>query len=308
MKKYLITFLVIILLNPGPVKANTVDEYLKKGKEMVYNGKYEEAITSFDKILEMDNEHDEAWYYKGLVHYYLGKYDVAIKCFDNYLKYNSLPYMPEYVYARCNKGISYYYSGNYDSALKNVEKALEAQPDSYYAKFVYDALLEVKATEKITGNISLTVIKNSDYRIRYGTAKVELTDGACITGEAQMGEIGTRLTGMCSGTFNDDLENDALVVLKHLSGGRSTDYYIVAASNKEGEPEQINSFLFAGTLGQDVEITSMAVISNYIIMEYFTYKVPSTGPMCNAVRVKETLKLKVEDGEIVKKENKSVEI
>lgn len=44
------------------------------------------------------------------------------------------------------------------------------------------------------------------------------------------------------------------------------------------------------------------------IIEFFTYKVPSTGPMCNAVRVKETLKLKVKGGEIVKKEKEEIEL
>ncbi len=42
-------------------------------------GKYDEAIKTFDKAIELNPEDADAWYNKGLVLYHQGKYDEAIE-------------------------------------------------------------------------------------------------------------------------------------------------------------------------------------------------------------------------------------
>lgn len=71
MKKLLMNLMILfMLITLLPLKAWAAD-YLEKGRNLVYQGKYEEALTCYDKILKVDNENDTAWYYKGLIHHYL---------------------------------------------------------------------------------------------------------------------------------------------------------------------------------------------------------------------------------------------
>ena len=85
--------------------------------------KYEEALESIKKILEIDPHDDFALSNKGLVLVYLSKYKEALKTFNQALEIN-----PVYDFNFVGKGIALRYLGKYEEALKSFNQALEINP------------------------------------------------------------------------------------------------------------------------------------------------------------------------------------
>lgn len=61
----------------------------KKGVDLYYKqGKFQEAIDCFDRVIEMEPGHYEAWNDKGICLKELGRYEEALQCFDRVLELN----------------------------------------------------------------------------------------------------------------------------------------------------------------------------------------------------------------------------
>lgn len=67
----------IISIDPDDIRACNM-----KGVSLAKLGKYDDAITYFDKIISIDPNDENGWYGKCKTLAQLGKYDDAIKCFD----------------------------------------------------------------------------------------------------------------------------------------------------------------------------------------------------------------------------------
>ncbi|HEY9491598.1 MAG TPA: tetratricopeptide repeat protein, partial [Nitrososphaeraceae archaeon] len=91
-----ILFSILVLLDLGvhyligTVEAqlnntSSVSELIAKGDSLFNQGKYEEAITYFDKILALDASDTDMLYYKGISLESLGKHEEAITYFDKVL-------------------------------------------------------------------------------------------------------------------------------------------------------------------------------------------------------------------------------
>ncbi len=95
-KKNLI--IIAILLNSSiillPAFAITVEEWIKKGDDLIAQGKYEEAIKRYNTALNLDPCNITAWCKKGCTLYSLGMYKEAIDCFDIALKLDPNNYLP----------------------------------------------------------------------------------------------------------------------------------------------------------------------------------------------------------------------
>ena len=81
------TFVILLLsaLYIGTYAQDTVltsKQYLEEGSKLLKKKKYELAIASFSKSIELDIEEVEAYTYRGLAYYKLGQYKKAIKDFD----------------------------------------------------------------------------------------------------------------------------------------------------------------------------------------------------------------------------------
>ena len=59
-------------------------------KGMIFNEteKYKDAIKIFDKIMLMDEPPDETWFNKGVALQNLEKYKQALECYEQYMKYD----------------------------------------------------------------------------------------------------------------------------------------------------------------------------------------------------------------------------
>lgn len=64
----------------------TVPELLKKGKSLLYEGNFEEALSHFEQALLIEPNNGEILNQKGAVLRSLGRYDDALECFNRALE------------------------------------------------------------------------------------------------------------------------------------------------------------------------------------------------------------------------------
>ena len=65
---------------------SNIQEILKKGTSFLEDGKYEEALDCFEKILAIDSGDPDIWNKKGVALRSLGRYDEAIEAFNKALE------------------------------------------------------------------------------------------------------------------------------------------------------------------------------------------------------------------------------
>jgi len=76
---YLIIFALIILtFSSCEDDAVTIRKELNAGIEVLYQGRYTQAIRHFNKVLEVDSTQAEAHHYLGLVYFNQQKFDKAL--------------------------------------------------------------------------------------------------------------------------------------------------------------------------------------------------------------------------------------
>ncbi len=61
-------------------------ELMKKGMSFLEDGKYEEALDCFEKILVSNPNNHDIWNKKGIALRSMGRYDEAIECFNKSLE------------------------------------------------------------------------------------------------------------------------------------------------------------------------------------------------------------------------------
>ena len=115
-----ITILLILLISIIPAGAETAEEWVKKGKALYDQKKYDEAIKCYDKSLELVPKDSNVWSLKGIALDKLGKYEEAIKCYDKSLELGT---KDNHVWAI--KGNALDKLGKYEEAIKCYDKSLE---------------------------------------------------------------------------------------------------------------------------------------------------------------------------------------
>jgi tetratricopeptide (TPR) repeat protein len=94
------------------------------GNEFYFLGKYEEAIASYDKALEINPDDDQAWNNRGSALDNLERYEEAIASYDKALEIKPDKYQPCY-----NRGVILGKLERYPEAIESYDKALEINPD-----------------------------------------------------------------------------------------------------------------------------------------------------------------------------------
>ena len=95
----------------------------ENGTSLYNQGKYSEALQSFNNALEFDTRSPQIWYNKGNALYSQGKYDEALKAYDKVVELD-----PQYTDAWFAKGKALYYQRKYDEAILACDKVIELNP------------------------------------------------------------------------------------------------------------------------------------------------------------------------------------
>jgi len=117
--------------------------HLFKGISYTANGQYNQAISDFNRALEINPKYAEAYNERGIVYDDKGQYDQAISDYTKAIEIN-----PKFAIAYNNRGGVYDDKGQYDQAISDYTKAIEINPKlaevynnrafAYYAKRQYD--------------------------------------------------------------------------------------------------------------------------------------------------------------------------
>ena len=63
-----------------------IDELMDKGKNLLNDDKFEEALGFFEQALLMNQKDPELWNYKGITLRSMGRYEEALECFNKSLE------------------------------------------------------------------------------------------------------------------------------------------------------------------------------------------------------------------------------
>src|SRR6185436_11462570 len=100
-----------------------VNVLTNKGVALDDLGRYEEAITWYDKALAVNPMDVDTLFNKGVAFTKLGRYGEAITLYDKALKVD-----PKFANALFNKGVAFYQLGKIEEAISWFDKALEIDP------------------------------------------------------------------------------------------------------------------------------------------------------------------------------------
>jgi tetratricopeptide (TPR) repeat protein len=168
-------------------------KWFDRGFELLESGKYEEALTCFDKVLEIQPDDYKAWTNRGLALDKLERYEESLISYDRALEYKldcylawgsrgivlrklgrseevitsyerALQYKPNYYETWHNLGNELYTSGQYEEAIKSYNQALQHKPDNYLAWCIRgDALRKLGNYEEAITSYDRALQYKSDY-------------------------------------------------------------------------------------------------------------------------------------------------
>ena len=120
---------IIIKLTKIPPKLDD-DRDFAEGSESFRNQRYEDAIVSFEKVVERFPGHFEGFYNLGLAHLRAGHVDQAIAHFEKSIALN-----PDSFESYRALGECYFQKGEGDSAVEKFARAAALQPDNAMAHY-----------------------------------------------------------------------------------------------------------------------------------------------------------------------------
>ncbi|MFN6440364.1 MAG: CHAT domain-containing protein [Nostoc sp. DedSLP01] len=91
-------------------------------------GRFEEAIASYDKAIQLKPDDYSAWNYRGLALANLGRFEEAIASYDK-----AIQLKPDYYSAWYNRGNALNNLGRLEEVIASYDKAIQLKPDNYSA-------------------------------------------------------------------------------------------------------------------------------------------------------------------------------
>ena len=99
-------------------------EHNERGIALALAGLYEQAVTEFNKAIELDPEYAMAYNNRGNAYWNKGNFDGAIADYDKAIELD-----PECAEAYGNRGFVYYLEGELTKAISDLEKCIELSND-----------------------------------------------------------------------------------------------------------------------------------------------------------------------------------
>ena len=126
-----------------PMPSKQAEAYFNLGTEHLQQGEYDQAISDYNKALEITPKYAEAYLNRGIAYRNKGQHDQALSDYGKVLQID-----PKDARAYCNRGNAHLEKGRYDKAISDYSKALEINSKdaqvfynrgvAYYFKFWED--------------------------------------------------------------------------------------------------------------------------------------------------------------------------
>jgi tetratricopeptide (TPR) repeat protein len=146
------------------IKPDYHEAWNNRGIALRKLGRYEEAIASYDKALEIKPDFHQAWYNRGYALRKLGRSEEAIASYDK-----ALEIKPDDHQAWDNRGYALIYLGRYEEALASCEKAIEL--DSQYSYSLFNQAIALTALNRWDEGI--TTLEEAFHRFKDGETDTE---------------------------------------------------------------------------------------------------------------------------------------
>lgn len=117
---------------------NNPDAMVVKGKSLARLGQYEDAIETFEKVIEINPDHVEGWFRLGHTLSGNNQHDKAIQSFDQAIKID-----PEYADAYIGKAFTLMILERYDDAVKSAKIAVQINPDIPAYREIYQTISNI---------------------------------------------------------------------------------------------------------------------------------------------------------------------
>jgi tetratricopeptide (TPR) repeat protein len=104
-------------------------EWFKVGVTRFNQGRYEESLQAYDKVIQVNQQNAAAWNNRGIVLGLLGKSDAALQSFMKATSINS-----SFAEAWFNLGIAYDFFEEYNNAIEAYTRATEINPNYVQAQ------------------------------------------------------------------------------------------------------------------------------------------------------------------------------
>ena len=111
-------------------KDSLIEDLYHDGRFFLNMGEYYQAIEYFNKVLKIDPENEDAWYYKGLAYFDSNEYQDAIKCFDKVIELNQDDDSAWYY-----KAVSLFELERYGESIPCFDKVISLDPDDRYSYY-----------------------------------------------------------------------------------------------------------------------------------------------------------------------------
>lgn len=126
--KWMLGFALALLLTPvtraerlegSPQSGETLSEIHDRAAEALVQGRLEDALVGFNRIIELNPRIAKAYYNRGSIYYAYRDYDRAISDFDKAVRLD-----PTFTFAYMNLGIAYSDVGRFKDALQTLDRAV----------------------------------------------------------------------------------------------------------------------------------------------------------------------------------------
>lgn len=109
-----------------------VKDWLRLGVLLFWIERYEEALTSLDKVIELDPNNVDAWYFRGILLNLLSRHEQALASYQRVIDLN-----PDYLKVWSVQGITLARLKRYEEALASFNKAFELAPKEAFEASVW---------------------------------------------------------------------------------------------------------------------------------------------------------------------------
>lgn len=108
----------------------TANDYVEQGKAFYFEARYDDALTSYDRAVQLEPDNVRAWFGRGATLAKLQQVDGAIVAYDQ-----AIQIKPDFFEAWFGRGTALTKLQQIDGAIAAYEKAIQIKPDFFLAWF-----------------------------------------------------------------------------------------------------------------------------------------------------------------------------